>query len=126
VMLFPATAVAGALFTIDTSACALTVVIAVWLSLDAFGSLLDVDAVAVLLMIVPFAIVAAGCTVRVNCALVPFPRTAIVQATVGPPPQEAAGPVSCTIDTKARPAGNTSVKEASMALSGPLFERVMM
>src|SRR5438128_2149061 len=62
-MLFPAITVAGPLFTIDTSAEELTVVITVELSFDGFESALEVDAVAVLLTIVPFATVGAACTV---------------------------------------------------------------
>ena len=98
-MLLPATAVVGPLFTIDTSADALIVVITVELSFDGFESLLDVDAVAVLLTTVPFATVGAACTVTVNCALPPFGNSGIVQATLplvfgAGVPQFAAGPVS--------------------------------
>src|SRR2546423_6648662 len=79
-MVFPAVAVAGPLFTIDTSADALIVVITVELSFAGFESALDVDAVAVLLTTVPFATVGAACTVRVNCALPPFGNSGIVRS----------------------------------------------
>src|SRR5437870_4752147 len=130
-MLFPAITVAGPLFTIDTSAEELTVVITVELSFDGFESALEVDAVAVLLTIVPFATVGAACTVTVNCALPPFESSGIVQATLplvfgGGMLQFAAGPVFCTRETKLMPVGRLSLNEASLAASGPAFDSVMM
>src|SRR5881227_2785055 len=126
-MVFPAVAVAGPLFTIDTSADALIVVITVELSFNGFESALEVDAVAVLLTTVPFATVGAACTVTVNCALPPFGNSGIVQAT-GPlvfgvgVPQPAVGPVFWVSDTKLMPAGRLSLNEASSAASGPPFD----
>src|SRR2546423_13227364 len=130
-MMLPATAVAGPLFTIDTSAEELTVVITVELLLAGFESALDVDAVAVLLTIVPFVTVGAACTVTVNCALPAFGSSAIVQATLplvfgAGVLQAAAGPVSCTSEMKLMPAGGVSLDEGSSAASGPPFVRGMM
>src|ERR1041385_4393570 len=101
-MFVPATAVAGPLFTIETSAFALTVVITVELLLFEFGSELDDVAVAVM----------------VNCALCGLPRSGMVQATSWPPVHVAAGPVFCTTETKVRPDGSVSLKETSVAASG--------
>src|SRR5436305_4685413 len=123
-MFVPATAVAGPLFTTETSALALTVVITVELLLFGFESALDVDDVAVLLSTVPFGIVGCGCTVMVNCALPPLGRSEIVQATSCPPLHDAAGPVFCTIETKVSPDGSESLNEASSAGSGPAFDSV--
>src|SRR5205809_3542853 len=115
-MLFPAIAVAGPFFVIETSACAVTVVLAVELLFDEFVSALDVVAVAVLFSTVPFAMLGSGCTVTVNCALSPFASSEIVHATVPPLPgngvlQAAAGPVSCTSETNVTPAGRASPNE---------------
>src|SRR5437879_5393459 len=130
-MLPPAAAVAGPLFTIETSAWAVIVVDAVELLFDGFVSALDVDAVAVFMMTVPFGMVPSGCTVMVNCALPPLAKSEIVQVTV--PPlfgagvlQVALGPVFCTSETNVRPAGRGSVNVASAATSGPAFVSVMM
>src|SRR5216110_1146037 len=128
-MLFPATAVAGAILLIETSACVLMVVAAVELLLFEFVSALELVAVAVLLSTVPFAMLAIGCTAMVNCALPPFGSREMVQATVPPLPtggslQLAAGPVSCVSETKVRPAGRLSVNDTSVAASGPPFDSV--
>src|ERR1041385_1016080 len=125
-MFVPATAVAGPLFTIETSAFALTVVITVELLLFEFGSELDDVAVAVLVSTVPFGMVDCGRTVMVNCALCGLPRSGMVQATSWPPVHVAAGPVFCTTETKVRPDGSVSLKETSVAASGPLFDSVTM
>src|SRR3954447_3716309 len=125
-MFVPATTVAGPLFTMERSAFALTVVITVELLFDGFESALDVVAVAVLLSAVPFGIVDCGCTVMVNCALWPLGRSAMVQATSGPPLHAAAGPVSCVTDTNVRPDGSVSLNETSVAASGPEFDSVTM
>src|ERR1051326_4555743 len=124
-MFVPATAVAGPLFTIETSAFALTVAITVEL-LFGVVSALDVVAVAVLLSTVPLGIVGCGCTVMVNCALWLAPRSGIVQATSWPLLHVAAGPVFCVRETKVRPDGSVSLNETSLAASGPPFESVTM
>src|SRR5947208_15832078 len=100
-MLLPAIAVAGPLLVMETSAWVEMVVLAVELLLDEFVSAPEVVAVAVLLRIVPLAMLGSGCTEIVNCALVPFASSEIVHTTVPPLPgagvlQVAAGPVSCT------------------------------
>jgi hypothetical protein len=130
-MLLPAITVAGALFVIETSACEVIVVLAVALLFAGFVSALDVVAVAVLLMIVPFGIVPSGCTVSVNWALPPLAKSEIVHETV--PPlfgggvlQVAAGPVFCMSETNVRPEGRLSVNVTSAAVSGPAFVSVMM
>src|SRR5437588_12529974 len=115
-MLFPATAVAGPLLLIETSACALMVVFALELLFEELMSALDVVAVAVLLTTVPFTMLAEACTVIVNCALAPLLSSEMLHATVPPLPtvgilHVAAGPVFCTSATKTTPAGSGSLND---------------
>ena len=99
VTLVPASAVAGALLVIETSAWEEIVVLAVALSFDGFESTLEVVAVAELLTTVPFGTPAAARTPIVNCALCPLVSSEIVHNTLPPAPGEgveqlANGPVS--------------------------------
>src|SRR2546425_1031895 len=109
-MLFPAVAVAGPLLLIETSACALMVVATAELLLFEFVSALELLAVAVLLTTVPFATLESACTVMVNCALLPFGSSEMVQVTVplvfaAGVLHVAAGPVSCVSETNTTPGG---------------------
>src|ERR1700686_60566 len=100
-MLFPATAVAGPVFTIDRSACADTRVVTVLALLVGFGSAVVDDTVAVLAFTV---------TTRVYVSVpsegrsLPFP-----------------GPVNWVNDLNVVFAGTVSSKVAATAVSGPLL-----
>jgi hypothetical protein len=85
----PAVTVAGPLFAIDKSACAITIVVAVDELLAAFVSKLSVLTVAVLLT----APTLPTATVSVNCALAPELSSGILHATVPPPLHIAGGPL---------------------------------
>ena len=125
-MSFPAVAVAGPLFTIETSACALIDVFTVELLFDGFVSALDDEAVAVLLATVPFGVLDATWATTVNAADAPGASEAMLQEIVAPVVQLNAGPLFCISETKLVPAGSVSVHATLDAVDGPAFATVIV
>src|SRR5579884_2241914 len=121
-MFAPATTDAGPLFVSARSDCGTTAVITVELLLLVFVSKLSVVTFAVLVTVATFPVA----TVSVNCALAPLPRSAMLQPTVDPPLQIAAGPLFWTIDVNVVPAGSTSMRLTFVATSGPPFATVIV
>ena len=128
VICVPAVAPEGAVLTTETSALFVTVVTVVGLFPDGFGSLVELETLAVFVM-VP---VAPGlmCTVIENVAD-PMANDAIVQVTVPVPPtgglmHENVWPFVCDSETNVVFAGTASVSETLAALDGPLFISVMV
>jgi hypothetical protein len=109
-MLLPATAVAGPVFTIETSACVVTLVVTVLALLAGFGSDVVDDTVAVLLMFVPLGVPAFIATTIEYVSLPPDGRSAPL-----------AGPVRCVSETSVVFGGAVSAKVAATAVSGPLL-----
>src|SRR5437764_1157937 len=98
-MVFPAIAVAGPFFVIETSAWLVMVVLLVELLFPGFVSVVVDVAVAVLLMVEPAAVDGDTFTLTVNVALAPAARDAMLQETVAPVVQVNVGPVVCVSET---------------------------
>src|SRR6266850_2265206 len=83
-----------------------------------------VVAVAVLLSVVPFGVLALALTTSLNVAVAPAPNIEIAQLTVPVPPTDGveqlkAGPLSCAKDRNVVLAGIASVNDALTASLGP-------
>src|ERR1700716_1859535 len=88
------------LLVTERSARVMTLVVAVAELFPGHGSKVSLVAVAVLLSVVPFGVLAFTRTTSLNVAVAPAPNVEIVQLTVPVPPaagaeQVKAGPVSC-------------------------------
>jgi hypothetical protein len=120
-------AVGGADFVITRSAAgADTVVVARALLLDASGSAVALETVAVLLT----APATAGpATVSVNVPPAPLASVGMVAVTVPVPPTAGVvrvHPAGAVIEVKVVPGGSTSLMETLAAGCGPLFVTVMV
>lgn len=105
-----------------------TVVVAVPVSLPAFGSVVVDAPVAVFVMIVPEASAGSTATTRVKTAF-PTPRLAIEQLMAPVPPTAGAvhdQPPGDESDMNVVPAGTVSVRVTVAALLGPAFVSVMV
>ena len=113
--------VAGPFLLTERSAFEETVVVAVALLLPVFASFVLELAVAVLLMLEPFAAAGEISTVTSNAPTAPTTMLAALQVMVGPVVQVNAGPRVWLRETNVVFAGSTSVHETFNAVEGPLF-----
>src|SRR5947209_10687824 len=122
-------------FVIDRSALPVaTVVVAVPVSLPEFGSTTMVElilATAVLVRMVPWAVLGATWTMIWNVATAPEANVAAVALTVPVPPAAGvdnvnAGPAVCDADTNVVFAGTASLKVMLRAVFGPVLVSVTM
>jgi hypothetical protein len=95
------------------------------------GSELEELMLAVLVNSVPVGEFEGICATRVNAALAPAAKVALVQVIVPPSPasgalQLKAGPLSCVRETKVISPGSVSPRVMLEALSGPVLEIVML
>ena len=129
-MSVPAEPVAGALFTIERSAAARTVVVAVAELLVGVGSEGDeLLTVAVLEMVVPSAVAAVTWTTRVKLAVAPLAKDDVVQLTV--PVVPAGGvvqdqPAGGATDWKVVCDGSGSLMVTATAALGPALPTLML
>ena len=119
VLVIARSALTGAPITVSASLAAL---------LAGTGSAVAELTVAVLVITVPPATAMPTLTVRLNAALPPAARVAMVQVTV--PPAPTAGvthdqPGAAVSDTKVVPAGSVSARVAPVAASGPALATTM-
>ena len=110
----------------ERSARVMTLVVAVAELFPGYGSKVSLVAVAVLLSVVPFGVLALTLTTSLNVAVAPAANTEIVQLTVPVPPaagveQLKAGPLVCANETNVVLAGVASVNDALTASFGPKF-----
>jgi hypothetical protein len=115
---------------------ALIAVVALELLLFGFESAEFELAFATFVMTVPFGVEGDTATMIRNSALCPFPRVLTPQVTVPPGGyvlfgpmggglQVPLGPLACATETKVSKFDRASVKIASTAVSGPLFNNTM-
>ena len=114
----------------ERSARAMTAVVAVAELFPAHGSKVSLVAVAVLLSVVPFGVLAFTLTTSLNVAVAPAPNVEIVQLTVPVPPtagaeQLKAGPLVGANERNVVLAGVASVIETLTASLGPKFFSAM-
>src|SRR5258706_517057 len=126
-MLLPALTGSGeSLLVTARSARVCTVVIAIPVLLPGVGSGVALLAVALLLIIVPFAVDAGMLTTIVNTADSPA-ITAALEKTIGPEVLTAQPlPVVTTADTNDVPAGTPSVTVTVLASLGPALLKLMV
>src|SRR2546429_386460 len=128
-MFSPAFTGSGApLLVTERSARAMTLVVAVAELFPGHGSNVSLVAVAVLLSVVPFGVLALTLTTSLNVAFAPAPKIEIVQLiaplppTIGVTQVHAGGEAS---ETNVVPDGTRSAKATAVAASGPAFETWM-
>ena len=114
-----------------TSAEVVTLAAEVELLLPGVGSAVAEAMVAVLLIVVPFAVFASTVSTTVNVAQAPAARVAMVQLTLPVPPtggvvQTNAGPVFCASETKIVFGGRGSARTTFCASLAPLFVTVFV
>src|ERR671927_10060 len=126
-MLVPAKAGSGvSVLVIARSACVCTVVVAVPVLLAGVGSVVVLAAVAELLIVAPFAVLALTLTTIVNTAVSPATVVAFEKTTL-PVPRTAGAlvdqpvPVVTVADTNVVLAGTASVTVTVCASDGPAF-----
>src|SRR5437764_792008 len=108
------------------SACVCTVVIAVPVLLPGVESVVALEAVAELLIVVPFAVDAGTLTTIVKTALSPA-TTAAFEKTIGPEVFTAQPvPVVTTADTKLVPEGTASLTVTVLASLGPALLKLIV
>ena len=91
------------------------------LLLDGFGSGVEVEVLAVLLMTLPEAVPAATVTIRVNVVVAPAGSDEMVQLTAAPGAGQTHAVPVCARDTKVVFAGIVSVKVTELVAAGPLL-----
>lgn len=125
----PGPTVAGPLFVTTTSDVTATDVLVVAVLFARFGSVSLTEAFAVLVIVVPFAVVGFTRTTMLNVADAPAANSAFVQLTVPVPPTAGfvhakEGPAVCVFETNVVFAGTASVIETSCAPTVPTLETV--
>lgn len=125
----PGPTVAGPLFVTTTSDVTATEVFVVALLFERFGSVSLVEAFAVLVIVVPFAVVGFTRTAMLNVAEAPAASSAFVQVIVPVAPtagfvQANEGPAVCVFETNVVFAGTASVIETSCAPTVPTLDTV--
>src|SRR6185369_2301648 len=129
-MLVPANAGSGeSLLVTARSALVATVVVAVPVLLAGVGSVVVLAAVALLLMVAPFAVLALTFTTIVNTADYPAATAGLANTTLPVPPTEGAvgvqpTPVVTTADTNVVFARTASVTVTIWASLGPAFVKL--
>src|SRR3954453_4314241 len=123
-MLLPANARSGALFMMERSALAFTIVFTVELLLPGVESGVDEVTVAVLLRVLAFGALSATCAVTLNVAVADGASAAMLQEIVWPVVQVNVGPVVCDSETNVVLAGSVSLQLTFDAVAGPLFVTV--